>query len=79
MRLGGGAVYALFKTVNTKNETLIKLFYGPNKIIIMIYSLMKKLNQMLRRPALKASGHVVAERFVGSLFHCLSVAGKNEW
>ena len=27
-------------------------------------------------PALKASEHVVANRLVGSLFHCLRVAGK---
>ena len=31
-----------------------------------------------RRPALKASGHVVTDRLAGSLFHCLS-AGKREW
>ena len=28
------------------------------------------------KPALKVSGHCMAERLVGSLFHCLSVAGK---
>ena len=41
---------------------------------------MKKLKQKLRHEGQpKASGHVVADRFVGSLFHCLGVAGKNEW
>ena len=30
-----------------------------------------------RRPALKASGHVVAGRFVGSLFHCLNTGKGN--
>ena len=36
-----------------------------------------KADVKARRPALKVSGHVVADRPVGSLFHCLSVAGKN--
>ena len=33
----------------------------------------------VRRPALKASGHVVVDKLVGSLFHCLIVAGRKEW
>ena len=35
-----------------------------------------KVDVKARRPALKASGYVVADRLVGSLFHCLRVAEK---
>ena len=43
-----------------------------------MFSLMNKLKQMLRHEG-QPWKHVVADRFVGSLFHCLSIAGKNEW
>ena len=32
---------------------------------------------MAQRGAMKASEHVVADRIVGSLVHCLRVAGEN--
>ena len=38
-----------------------------------------KADDKARRPALKASRHVVGDKLVGSLFHCLRVARKKEW
>jgi len=35
-----------------------------------------KADVKARRPSQKASVHMVADRLVGSLFHCLSVAGN---
>ena len=35
-----------------------------------------KADVKAQRPAMNASGHVVADRLVGSIFHCLSVARK---
>ena len=51
-----------------------------NKNNIMMYIVSWLLADVeARKPALKASGHEVADRRAGSLFHCLSGAGKKEW
>ena len=66
-------------------ETLIKLFYFEPLVIKKYYYYdvqsydESNVDIKARKPALKASGHVLADRLVGSLFHCLRVALKNRW
>ena len=80
VRLGWGAAYALLKqTVNIKNQNINKVIVWTSGDLKMYrYGEEIKADVKARRPARKASGHVVADRLVWSLYHYLSVTG-NKW
>ena len=86
MPWGGGGICSL-KTVNMlkKLYVIILIQFLEDACKLNLYNMMyidiSRRNYLLvnvevPRPAPKASGHEVADRLVGSLFHARSVAGK---